>query len=108
VQTQVTGVPQENALMSLRRDGEVRRITASTSPVLAPGHDKPWAVAIPGADVTERTKVEDAPRRSEAMRDTAERLGRNGRYRGDLAASPGRRACWRSSTWTPQASTATS
>lgn len=60
-------------------------------PGAGPGDDKPWAVAVSCADIAERNKAEDALRRSEAMRDTAERVGRNGRYRWDLAT---RRVAW--------------
>ena len=64
--TLATGEAVENALMGVKRDGDVTWILVNTAPMWAPGEEKPYAVSISFADITERKQAEDEIRRLNA------------------------------------------
>jgi PAS domain S-box-containing protein len=59
--TLCTGEPQTNVRMGLRRpDGELRWIEANSRPLFRRGEQKPYAVVISFADITDRKRAEEA------------------------------------------------
>src|SRR5450759_856719 len=83
--TLATGEAAENAVMGVKRDGDVTWILVNTAPMWAPGEEEPYAVVISFADITERKQAEEALQEGEKSLREAQRLAHIGNWQWTVA-----------------------